>query len=341
MALRAHRSLAAALLAATLACAHAPPPARPVAAVTWPEPPEQPRLRLVAVIPSPDAPPPKLSFWRRVLHTIVGTDPEEQTARTLVRPFGVAVAADGTVYVADPDLPGVLRTDPAGETTPLSCPGREWGSPIAAALGQRGDLLVADAGAGEVVRISPDGGACRILGAGALERPTGVAEAGGRILVADPPRHQIVVIAADGAVAERWGRHGAGEGELNFPTAVAAAPDGTVLVVDALNFRIVRLAADGRTAGTFGAPGDEGAGFARPKGVATDGDGRVYVSDAQRDLVLVFDAAGRFEYAAGAPGSSPGHVQHPAGLAVANGRLFVADSHNRRVLVFQILGGST
>ena len=149
-----------------------------------------------------------------------------------------------------------------------------------------------------------------------------------------------MVFSAEGAVLARWGVHGAGEGELNFPTALARSPDGTALVVDALNFRIVRLTPDGATAASFGAPGEEGGAFTRPKGVAADSSGRVYVSDAQRDVVLAFDAAGRFEYAAGRTGAGRRRLQHPAGVAVLNDRLFVADSHNGRILVFQILGGT-
>jgi DNA-binding beta-propeller fold protein YncE len=337
---RPQRLLAAALVAATVGCAHAPPPAKPLPEVVWPEPPAPPRLRLVAVLPAPDAPPPPRSFWSRLADAVTGTDSAEEARRQLVRPFGVAVGPDGTVFVADPDLPGLVRTDAAGVSESVTCRGRAWGSPIAVALGEQGDLLVADAGTAEVVRIAPNG-ACRAVGAGALERPTGVAELGGHLLVADPPRHQIVVLSAEGAVLGRWGGHGSGEGELNFPTAIARASDGTVLVVDALNFRIVRLAPDGRTAGSFGTAGDSGGELARPKGVATDGAGRIYVSDADRDAVLVFDAAGRFEYAAGSSGAGPGFLQHPAGLAIARDRLFVADSHNARVVVFQILGGST
>jgi DNA-binding beta-propeller fold protein YncE len=292
------------------------------------------------VIPDPDAPP-RRSFWRALGDAIAGIDPRERSAEVLVRPFGIAIAPDGAVIVADPDAPGVLRVDADGALVPIACRGRDWGAPMAVVAGEGGSLLVADAGAAEIVVVPPDR-RCRVLGAGALERPTGVAAAsGGRVMVVDPPRHQVVVLSPGGEVVARFGRAGEGEGEFNFPTAIARAPDGTYVVVDALNFRVVRLAEDGRWLGTFGSAGTEGGGLGRPKGVAVDEAGRVYVSDAHRDLVLVFGAGGEFEYALGASGTDPGAFSLPAGVAVRGGRLLVADSHNRRIQAFEILGGSS
>jgi DNA-binding beta-propeller fold protein YncE len=85
--------------------------------------------------------------------------------------------------------------------------------------------------------------------------------------------------------------------------------------------------------------GEDGDAFARPKAVATDAAGRVYVSDAQRGQILVFGPGGAFEDALGEPGEDAGRFVLPAGVAVADGRLWVADSQNRRVQVFELLGG--
>jgi hypothetical protein len=339
--MRRRTHIAAVALLGAIACAHAGPPAptTPAAEVAWPLPPAAPRLRLVALLPSPDAPPPKRSFWQRVADAITGTDPGERDERRLVRPFGVTASEDGTVFVADPDLPGVLRVDPAGTLEPVACRERSWSAPMAVAVGAAGELFVADGGAAEVVVVPPDH-RCRAIGGGQLERPTGVALVAGRVVVADPPRHQLVAFSPDGALLARWGSEGDGDDQLHFPTAVATE-GASVLVVDALNFRIVRVSAEGRAAPAFGAAGDEGGALARPKGVAVDAEGRIYVTDAQRDLVLVYDSRGAFEYAAGASGAEPGAFQHPAGVAVVRDRLYVADSHNARIQVFQILGGSS
>lgn len=330
-------ALAAVALATGAGCAHAPPARAPLAAVEWPAPPAAPRVRLVALLPDPAAPPPPRSFWRRVADALTGVDPVRERGKLLARPFGVAIEASGAVVVADPDAPGVVRFEVDGAAGRVTCRDRDWVGPIAVTVAPGGELVVADGGAAEIVVVPADG-RCRVLGRGALERPTGVAVAGDRYVVVDPPRHAVVVLSATGEVLARWGSHGDGDGQFNFPTALTVAADGSFLVVDALNFRIVHLAPDGSWLGAFGVRGDTGAAFARPKGVATDAAGRVYVSDAQRDLVLAFGAGGAFDYAAGASGTAPGHFTLPSGIALRGGRLYVADSLNRRVQVFEMLG---
>ncbi len=322
------RASGASLLLAVAACATSG--GRTGADVTWPAPPAPPRVRLVATLPRPA----QVSRWRRVLDAIVGleTKPGEGMLR---RPFGVTIGHGGDVIVADPDVAAIFRFR-GSRGKRIACKGREWSAPMAVAVAPDGALLVADAGAAEIVRVAPDG-VCTAMGAGKLERPTGVAASSQRIYVTDPPRHEIVIFSPTGVV--RVGRRGEGEGEFAFPTAAALAPDGTLLVVDALNFRIVRLSSDGAPVASFGTPGEEDGELARPKGIAVDGDGRVYVSDAQRDLVLVFRPDGSFEYSLGGTGTSPGWFTHPAGLAVAGGRLYVADSYNSRIQIFEILGG--
>lgn len=270
-----------------------------------------------------------------MLEAIAGVERQPLPGGPLARPFGVAAGPDGSFVVADPDGPAVLRVR-GGRAEPVDCRGRAWSAPMAvAALGDA--LLVADGGAGEVVRVAADG-SCRALGSGQLERPTGVAAGPDRVYVADPPRHEVVELSPSGEVLARWGTLGDRDGQLHFPTAIAAAPSGELLVVDALNFRVVRYAPGGRRLGAFGARGETGGAFARPKGIAADGAGRIYVSDAQRDLVLVFSGTGEFEAALGASGSGPGELLLPAGVAVSGDRLLVADSHNHRVQVFEILG---
>jgi DNA-binding beta-propeller fold protein YncE len=336
---RAHRGIF--LLGVACACAHAPAaPSAPPPEVVWPAPPERPRVRLAAEFPDPAAPLPRRSRFRAFLDLLAGVSRADRAAAgRLARPFGVAALGDGSYLVADPDVPAVLRVDPRGTATPIACAGREWDAPMAVAAAADGAVLVADGGKGEIVRVAADG-KCRAMGAGLLERPTGIAAAPDRIFVVDPPRHQLVALSYEGRELGRWGVRGDGEGQLHFPTAIARTPDGTLLVVDALNFRIARFASDGAWLGAFGAAGDAGASFARPKGIAVDPGGRVYVSDAQRDVVLVFGPDGAFECALGATGTERGHLALPAGVAVGPGRLYVADSHNHRVQVFDMMGGA-
>jgi sugar lactone lactonase YvrE len=179
-----------------------------------------------------------------------------------------------------------------------------------------------------------------VLGAGLLERPTGLAVAPDRIWIADPPRHQVIALSFAGELLARVGTEGEPQRRFHYPTSLARDPDGTILVVDALNFRIVRLSPTGEWLGSFG-EGEEDGLLARPKGIAAGPEGRVYVSDAQAGAVLCFTRAGELEFSIGETGSLAGQFALPAGLAVAQDRLLVADSQNRRIQQFVLLGGSS
>ncbi|HET8542584.1 MAG TPA: hypothetical protein VFL83_22100 [Anaeromyxobacter sp.] len=330
----------AAVLALGCGCAHvaeapaaAPPPER---SVLWPAPPAAPRVRLVGSV-TLATPPGARRWWKTALRWLAGAPSDGSDADLLARPFDVALLGDGSFVVADPDRPGVLSYAPDGSVKrELTCKNHPWASPISVAAAADGAIWVADAAAPAIVRWSASG--CRVLAPEGIERPTGIAVTGARIVVVDPPMHQVVSLSEDGAVVARVGRRGDGEGEFNYPTDVAAAPDGSLYVVDALNFRVVHLRADGGWIDAFGTRGGSGAALARPKGIDADGGGLVWVSDAQRDVVLVFRPGGSLEYLVGQPGSAPGEFAHPAGLSARGGRLVVADSVNRRAAMFEVLG---
>lgn len=339
---RRHRLVLLAALAAGASCAHArsptgaaePPP-------TWPPPPAPPLVRWHASFPDPGRPVERPgSFWPRAFRFVVGLPDAPGTAGPpLARPFGIA-AAGGQIVVADPDGRQVVRIDwRTGTMAPVACEGRPWLMPMAVAVAPDGAIYVADGGAGAIVRRGARGD-CTLIGAGTLERPTGVALAAGRIYAVDPPRHLVVGFGPDGREAVRFGTRGDGPGALNFPTALAVAPDGHLLVVDALNFRVSEFYPDGQYAGSFGDAGDGGGAFGRPKAVAVDRAGRIYVSDVQHDVVLRFDRRGTFQVAVGGGGEGPGQLTLPAGLAVDGDLLFVADSQGGRLEVYDLLGAS-
>lgn len=339
---RFSRLCPALLLLCGASCAHlgsqeqADPGPRPV----WPAPPLRPQVRWATSFPSAYTPKKgTTSRWRRAWDLILGI--QEAPVRReplLARPFGLAVA-DGRLLVADPDGGKVLRIDwRRGDATPVVCPSHEWEMPMAVAVGPDQSVYIADASAGVVIRIEPSG-ACAAIGHGALERPTGVAIAAGRVYVVDPPRHTVVAFSPEGHELLRFGGRGDGDGELNFPTSIAPTADGQLLVVDALNFRIVRYSLEGRYLTSFGGAGDGDGAFGRPKAVATDERGGIWVSDSENNVVILFASSGAFAYAVGGTDGGRGGLSLPAGVAVGAGFLYVADSYNHRIQIFELLGG--
>ena len=81
-----------------------------------------------------------------------------------------------------------------------------------------------------------------------------------------------------------------------------------------------------------------------PLGIAFAPDGRLLVTDVTpgHHRVLVFDARGSLVSAFGTEGAGDGEFSFPNAVAVdRNGRIFVSDSNNRRVEVFDADGKLT
>ena len=72
--------------------------------------------------------------------------------------------------------------------------------------------------------------------------------------------------------------------------------------------------------------------------MAFDADGHVWVVDAQFENVQGFDTDGRLLMAFGSEGRGVGEFWLPAGICIdARNRMWIADTYNRRVQVFELL----
>lgn len=332
--------LAILLLASSLAaCGHASTLAtvvlRPQQRLEWPPAPSPPRIALSYVVASQAAGQASGSWLGRAGAWIAGTEAESTTSTGFRRPFDVAALARGGFVVADPDAGRLLSFDSEGAFTgDVACPAAPWSAPMSVTEPSAGTLIVVDGGTNALVRWTAR--ECTTLPAH-LARPTGVAATADAILVADPGANQVAVLSHGGEERARWS--GAANGEsFGLPSDVAAGPDGTAWVVDGLNSRVVHVASDGRWLGILGQPPTAEGGLVRPKGIHVDGSGLVFVTDAGRDQLLVYREDGTLQLAVGAPGGALGSFAHPAGVGGAGDRILVADSLNRRVQVFELIG---
>ena len=77
-----------------------------------------------------------------------------------------------------------------------------------------------------------------------------------------------------------------------------------------------------------------------PKGVASDSEGVIYVVDTLFDNVQLFDEKGEFLLTLGNRGTGQGEFWLPSGIFIDGGdRLYVCDTYNRRIQIFEILKG--
>jgi DNA-binding beta-propeller fold protein YncE len=338
---RIARIVLLALMASTLAaCAwlrtEAHPSAEAFPHLVWPEPPDRARIELVSFFTRASDLGIERSVWARLATLITGGGELQ-----LVRPAGVA-ASGGRIAVADPGA-GVVHVYDLSERRSLAlqaCGKTALSEPVAVAmLGDR--LYVSDSAAARIHVFTFDGECAGgwVLDPGA--RPAGLAAdaARSRLYVADAGAHEVLGFDLHGQRVLRFGSRGSAPGEFNFPTWLAVDADGNLYVSDALNFRVQIFDLDGKQLGTFGTQGDASGDLARPKGIGVDRNGTIYLVDALFDAVQMFDREGRYLMVFGSHGSEPGHFSLPSGLAIDGDRIYVADSYNRRVQTFRILGG--
>ncbi len=138
---------------------------------------------------------------------------------------------------------------------------------------------------------------------------------------------------------------------LELPGAVLrgidSAPDGSIYTTDTANHKIWHLDANGTILGSIGSYGVENGQFIEPWDVAIDENGYIYVADTWNHRIQKFDQQGNFVISWGTLAqivtlndpAGNGVFYGPRGIAYnGQGELFVADTGNKRIQVFDING---
>lgn len=198
-------------------------------------------------------------------------------------------------------------------------------APSALAVAKNGDLLLADAQAGVVLRLAIENRSViqryALPGGAAGFRPSGIAVVGSEVWVTNGATHCIEIFAeSDGRHLRSLGTRGAGRGEFRFPMGLCVGSEGNVYVADMLNYRVQVLSPKGEWLREIGRAGDCIGCFGRPRDVAVGPDGAVFVSDATSGRIHVFGPDGRALMAFGEPDGGPGALLMPWGVCIANDR---------------------
>jgi tripartite motif-containing protein 71 len=265
-------------------------------------------------------------------------------------PYGVAV--DGQyVFVTDMVNQRVQRFAAGTYAFQKAFGQRGWGEgnpgfnwPKGIALSTNGgskSVWVADTKNNRLTEFRPDGTPTGRTfgtvgdGVGQLRWPFDVAAAGSRLVVVDSNNDRVQLWDPSGPSVV-WSSTSAGGTGFAEPKAVDVA-GGLVYVADTQNQRIVVLrSSDGSFVRSFGA----GA-LSKADGVAVEpGSGDVWVSDSTGNRIVEFSSTGAVLQTFGGLGSTTTTFNNPRHLAIfATGTktlLFVADSWNDRVQVFEI-----
>lgn len=253
------------------------------------------------------------------------------TVAQLSGPSGVAVANDGSLYIADCPNERVRHVSKDGAITTV-------------------------AGVGESDFRGDDGPAT----AAALHDPDSVAVAAdGSLYIVDTGNNRvrqvgnggvITTVAGDGQSGFSGDNGPSAAAELSDPTDVAIASDGTLYIADAGNNRVRRVSPAGIITtvagnGEVGVYGDGGpAGGAqlnRPTGVAIAGDGNLYIADSgnalirrvsPKGVITIVAGVGQHGFGGDEGPATAAWLDEPARVAIGgDGSLYIADSNNNRV----------
>jgi hypothetical protein len=146
------------------------------------------------------------------------------------------------------------------------------------------------------------------------------------------------VFTRDGRPVKTWGDTGL----FNQAHSLHFAADGSIWATDPNDHVVHKFSADGQkllTLGKKGVAGDNTSHdtFNRPNAVGFGANGDVYVSDGYvNSRIVQFTSDGKFvRIVGGKKGSGPGELQLPHGVAIdPQGRIVVADSDNKRLVIF-------
>ena len=283
--------------------------------------------------------------WHARVTTLAG----DGSPQVFSDPFGIAVAKDGTIYVADAGEKNLIhKISREGTITTFST---GFNTPSALAIDANGNLYVADTSNNRIGKVAPDGTVSTIAGDGTagyrdgpaaqarFNGPVGIAvDTRGNVFVADTYNDRVRMISTDGQVSTVAGAGSPGyaDGDRNTalfdtPCGIAVAQDGTLIIADTGNDRLRRIDKDGNVS-AFTVNGES---LSSPIGLALTHDNVLYVTELNRSRVLQVTPDGSAHVIVGrGPGFADGvdnaRFNQPTAVAIdpTGGSLYVVDSAN-------------
>lgn len=259
----------------------------------------------------------------------------------MLLPTGVAVATDGTVYVADGVHDRILAFKASGEfIEEIRSVGDEALSrPLSVKVAADGSLWIADTGNARVLARAPDGSLLRQIRwpqkpDEKLPDVTDLAFGlkGESVWLVDNDNHRLASFDLATGNLSFFGEMGESLGQFNYPFMLASNPAGDVFVSEAVNGRVQIFSASGRVAGSLGTYGAGLGNLYRPKGIAVDRDGNAWVVDGTMGVVQVFKPNGILIDVLRDEQGKPFKLETPCGAAFdADGNFYVTELLEHRV----------
>jgi len=199
-------------------------------------------------------------------------------------------------------------------------------------------FYVTDVDGRRVLKFSPQGKLLKVYQHPPnIFRPIAVTvdEIAKEVLIADETYSKIVSFDMDKA-EPKYGmgeRGSGGQGQFRIITDMIPVPDG-FLVSDRIELRVQMLDRKGGFIANFG----QGI-VTFPTALAIDKENRIFVSDKADSTIKIFKA-GKLIDTVGSNGYGRGEFRHISDMKVLNNNLYVVDSLNGRIQVFEFVSSS-
>lgn len=256
----------------------------------------------------------------------------------LNQPSAVAVSKDNLLYVADSGNNRILVFNRQGEPIrQFGSPGTAKGQldyPYALAVDTNNNVYVGQFRSACIQVFSSDGTFVRRIdqtSVGQLVAPLAMTFSNGVLYVANQDG-KILEFTPQGKLLRAFAGAGSGQGFLSYPRGITVVGD-KIYVVDTNDLRVEVFS----TAGKFLQLIDKTKlGLQMPSGITVDPAGDLLVVDSFGSGVAGYDTDFNPLFVFGTRGNGDGDLNFPLGIAGDEyGRVYVADTANNRVAVFQ------
>ncbi len=169
-----------------------------------------------------------------------------------------------------------------------------------------------------------------------LSSPRGIAlDSEGSYYVSDSGNSRVLKFSAAGQLLMTIGKAGRETGEMTEPNGLFVDDLGMIFVTDAALNKLMKYDPQGNFVSEWRPEG----GFYGPREIAGGPDRTLYIVDQGRTRIVRFDRKSEtFTSAWGGSGTGEGQFNEPTGIAVGEREVFVMDTGNERIQVFDTSG---